>query len=78
MQKADYTVEFSGRATFRAKERGVPKDVMESVIQAGQFHRFAKNMVKISRNCGGKIVTCVGQIRGIRIITVTVRRGKKQ
>ncbi|MBI2445726.1 DUF4258 domain-containing protein [Candidatus Micrarchaeota archaeon] len=76
MQKGEYEVEFSGHAVFRAESRNVPSDVIEYVIQTGTFHRFGKDMVKIRKPWGGRVITCVGQIKDqrIRIITITCRK----
>jgi len=71
--KGEYEVVFKDHAIFRADERGIPREVLEATIQTGEFKRFGKRMVKISRKHGDESVTCVGEIVGncIRIITIT-------
>ncbi len=73
MFKGEFEIVFKEHAIFRADGRRIPREVVEATIQTGEFTRFGRRRVKISRQFDVYKVTCVGEIIGqcIRIITIT-------
>ncbi len=76
MRKGDYEIVFKTHAVFRAEERRIPWDLIESTVQTGEFEKFGKRMVKISKEFKDARITCVGEIVGdvLKIITITSSR----
>jgi hypothetical protein len=62
--KGEIEVIFRAHAIFRASERNVPWELIETTIQRGSFEEFGKDMVRISKACNKGRLMMIGKKYG--------------
>jgi len=68
-----YEIEIKHHAFIRAMQRGITPDLVENCIKNGAIERFGKNYIKFI----SKSTICIGEIVGLKIKIITIKRRKK-
>jgi hypothetical protein len=77
MDISKYNVEIRGHAYEQAIERCIHQDLIEKTLYNGEIKRFGKNYVKFINKGSKRTIICVGEIKGNKLVILTVEEGRK-